>query len=567
MCASRVRFLWPNVRGRLNSARSCSADSGFLRPLAGVQSARYYSDGGTGIRAMAAEKEDSVLEVEEYLNSFKNFEKDGIPKGAGTESDEGFDLRRMSRLLSTLGDPISKYQVVHVAGTKGKGSTVAFISNILRAAGFRVGSYTSPHIRSLRERIVSGETGQPISIEAFNQLYRDLHKRVNEAVIAESGALTHFEILTALAFAQFAREKVDIAVIETGLGGARDATNVIPATSLLASVIVGVGREHLEALGGSLESIAHAKAGIIKEGRPVILGRQSENVAEGILREVAASKNATVVPGPGEEVVCELKNIIADYRNPHQFCDIVVKSKDPTVTGAICSEVWGMRDVKLGALGVHQMDNAASAIQTALCLRNGGLNISDTSIRLGLESTRIPGRFQFATPAEAMALRSKGATVILDGAHTESSAAALADTLTRTFPESCLALVVAMASDKEHLPFTRTLLQAKPKIVVTTSVDIAGGTKRVMSPSALADIFEQAAEDLGIETVYGLQDVAEIKAEGEQTLFVDEAEGLESAVARSVYMVHLLRNGTKGVVCITGSLHAVSESLKLMSSK
>ncbi|OAE28406.1 hypothetical protein AXG93_4027s1280 [Marchantia polymorpha subsp. ruderalis] len=517
---------------------------------------------------MAAETDDSVLEVEEYLNSFKNFEKDGVPKGAGTGSDEGFDLGRMSRLLSTIGDPISKYQVVHVAGTKGKGSTVAFISDILRAAGFRVGSYTSPHIRSLRERIVSGETGQPISTEAFNQLYRDLHKRVNEAVISESGALTHFEILTALAFAQFAREKVDIAVIETGLGGARDATNVIPATSLLASVIVGVGREHLEALGGSLESIAHAKAGIIKEGRPVILGRQSENVAERILREVAASKNATVVPRPDEVIVCELKNIIADYRNPHQFCDIVIKSKDPTVSGAKSSEVWGMRDVKLGALGVHQMDNAASAIQTALCLRNGGLNISDTSIRLGLERTTIPGRFQFATPAEAMALRSKGATVILDGAHTEGSAAALADTLTRTFPESCLALVVAMASDKEHLPFTRTLLEgARPKIVVTTSVDIAGGAKRAMSASAMADIFEQAAEDLGIETAYGLQDVAEIKAEGEETLFVDEAEDLEAAVARAVYMVHLVRNGTKGVICITGSLHAVSESLKLMSSK
>lgn len=110
MCASRVRSsLWPSIiRGRLNSARGCGSDWGLLRPLAG---ARFFSDGGTDIRAMAAETDDSVLEVEEYLNSFKNFEKDGVPKGAGTGSDEGFDLGRMSRLLSTIGDPISKYQV------------------------------------------------------------------------------------------------------------------------------------------------------------------------------------------------------------------------------------------------------------------------------------------------------------------------------------------------------------------------------------------------------------------------------------------------------------------------
>ncbi|KAL2607665.1 hypothetical protein R1flu_026238 [Riccia fluitans] len=571
MFASPMRSLWVAVRSNLiHGQHTFVSKWGILCPaLGGADTIKFYNSdqGGLGIEAKknpagGYEREELVTEVEEYLNSLKNFEKIGVPASAGTDSEKGFDLRRMSRLLTTLGDPLSKYRVVHVAGTKGKGSTVAFISSILRAAGFRVGSYTSPHILSLRERIVSGETGQPISAQAFHQLYRDLRLKVNEAAVAESGTLTHFEVLTALAFAHFAREKVDIAVIETGLGGARDATNVIPASSLLAAVIVGVGKEHLEALGGSLESIAHAKAGIIKEGRPVILGRQPEKMAEGILRQVAASKNAPVDPESGHELVCELKNILADYRSPHQYCDISLRHVDTMVSN---NQVWEMRDIKLATLGVHQMENAATAIQTALRLRGEGLDISDTSIRLGLENTTMPGRFQFASPSEAKALGSDGATIILDGAHTEGSAAALGNTLTRTFPESCLALVVAMASDKEHLAFARALLQgANPRIVVTTRVDIAGGTTRTMSASALADTFECAGQELGMETWYGPRDVGELRGERQDTVFIDEADSLESAVAKAVYMVHLLRDGTKGVVCVTGSLHAVSETLKLM---
>ncbi|KAL3690485.1 hypothetical protein R1sor_016794 [Riccia sorocarpa] len=537
-------------------------------PLVGANAIRFYnSDGGLGIKAKKSgwghEREELVLEVESYLNSLRNYEKIGVPANAGTDSEKGFDLGRMSRLLSTLGDPLSKYRVVHVAGTKGKGSTVAFISNILRAAGFRVGSYTSPHILSLRERIVSGETGQPISAQAFHQLYRDLRGKIDQAAVAESGKLTHFEVLTALAFAQFAREKVDIAVIEAGLGGARDATNVIPASSLLAAVIVGVGKEHMEALGGSLESIAHAKAGIIKEGRPVILGRQPESLAEGILRQVAASRNAPVLPEIGHEVVCELKRIVVDYESHHQYCDICLRHVD---TKSSSSKVWGMRDIKLTALGVHQMDNASTAIQTSLCLRGEELDIPDESIRLGLESTRIMGRFQIATPSEANALGSDGATVILDGAHTEGSAAALGDTLRRMFSGSCLVLVVAMASDKDHLAFARALLKgANPRLVVTTKVDIAGSMTRTMSASVLANIFKCAGQELGIETQYRPRDVEDLRADRQNTVVIDEADSLESAVNKAVYMVHRLRDGTKGVVCVTGSLHAVSETLTLMS--
>ncbi|GAQ85892.1 Mur ligase family protein [Klebsormidium nitens] len=200
-----------------------------------------------------------------YLEKFTNYERKGVPKGAGTNSDEGFPLRRMELLMQRLGDPVSRLKVVHVAGTKGKGSVAALLGSSLRRAQLRVGTYTSPHFLTVRERITID--GVPISPEAFAALVA-AHRSVLDEMRDLEG-VTHFEVLTALAFKHFEEEGVDIAIMEAGLGGARDATNVIPPQSLLLAVITAIHEEHLEALGGSLEAIVHAKCGIIKEGRPV----------------------------------------------------------------------------------------------------------------------------------------------------------------------------------------------------------------------------------------------------------------------------------------------------------
>lgn len=204
-----------------------------------------------------------------YLDSLKNFEKSGVPKGAGTDSDDGFDLGRMNRLMDRLGNPHSKFKTVHIAGTKGKGSTAAFLSSILRAEGYSVGCYTSPHIKTIRERMNVGRLNRPVSAKALNCLFHKIKGVLDEAIRLENGCITHFEVLTAMAFALFAQNHVDIAVIEAGLGGARDATNIISSSGLAASVITTIGEEHTAALGGSLETIAMAKSGIIKYGRPV----------------------------------------------------------------------------------------------------------------------------------------------------------------------------------------------------------------------------------------------------------------------------------------------------------
>lgn len=214
-------------------------------------------------------EEPEPKEFIDYLDSLKNYEKLGVPKDAGTDSDDGLDLGRMRRLMDRLGNPQSKFKAVHVAGTKGKGSTAAFLSNILRAEGYSVGCYTSPHMMSIRERISLGQSGNPVSTKTLNKLFHMIKPKLDEAIQLENGSLTHFEVLTATAFTLMAEEKVDIAVIEAGLGGARDATNILCSSELAASVITTIGEEHLAALGGSLESIAVAKSGIIKYGRPV----------------------------------------------------------------------------------------------------------------------------------------------------------------------------------------------------------------------------------------------------------------------------------------------------------
>ncbi|KAL3524386.1 hypothetical protein ACH5RR_017220 [Cinchona calisaya] len=215
------------------------------------------------------EAEEELEEFMDFIDNLKNYEKAGVPKGAGTDSDDGFDLGRMRRLLQLLGNPHFKFKSIHIAGTKGKGSTAAFLSSILRAQGYSVGCYTSPHIRTIRERITLGVSGDPVPVKTLNRHFQSLRMVLERAIELENGCLSHFEVLTAVAFSLFAQESVDIAVIEAGLGGARDATNVIPSSTLAAAIITTIGEEHLAALGGSLESIAVAKSGIIKDACPV----------------------------------------------------------------------------------------------------------------------------------------------------------------------------------------------------------------------------------------------------------------------------------------------------------
>lgn len=253
--------------------------------------------------AAAAATTAAPLDIDAFLSPFKNHERTGIPKGAGTaQGTDGFDMTRMRRLLKALSDPHLGYPVIHVAGTKGKGSTVGFLAAVLRAAGYNTGTYKSPHVHSVAERIVcgpvhvegtrvggdtAGNTAGDAATAAAASLVTDaaVDADTADAILrtqaAEGGALTYFEVLTALAFLRFKRLNVQRAVVEVGVGGELDATNVFPPESLAAAVITAIGEDHWDALGGSLSHIVRAKCGIIRPHRPVFLvGSRSQKTKQ-----------------------------------------------------------------------------------------------------------------------------------------------------------------------------------------------------------------------------------------------------------------------------------------------
>ncbi|KAD7480492.1 hypothetical protein E3N88_03628 [Mikania micrantha] len=525
---------------------------------------RKYIIKGLGIKRHFSQ----LKEFNDYLNNLKNHEKFGVPKGAGTDSDDGFDLGRMERLMQSLGNPQSKYKTIHIAGTKGKGSTAAFVSNILRAQGYYVGCYTSPHIKTIRERITLGkqQLGHPVSPKALSSLFQRIKATLDQAVQLEQGHLTHFEVLTAVAFKLFAEENVDIAVIETGLGGARDATNIISSSDLAASVITTISEEHLAALGGSLESIAIAKSGIIKHGCPVVLGGTYLPHIEFILRSKASSMCSPVISASGFGNRSIIKGISNVSGIPCQLSDIILGiEKDLQLS----IELY---DVKLRLLGLHQLQNAATATCAALCLRYQGWKISDRSVRTGLESTQLLGRSQFLTSFEAEALGLPGATILLDGAHTKESAKALADMIHITYPDARLVFVVAMASDKDHQAFASELLAVKQAdAIFLTEVGIAGDEHRMTSLSLLRDRWIEASNELGIKlSEYEAEEYNEL-LKNQSCKSVDQLHDTTTLLFSSCSVLESMRIGDKilkskgidrrGLVVVTGSLHVVSSVL------
>ncbi|KAH9646609.1 Dihydrofolate synthetase [Citrus sinensis] len=530
-----------------------------------------FSIGSKSCFFSTSSEEPELMHFMNYLDSLKNFEKSGVPKGAGTDSDDGFDLGRMNRLMDRLGNPHSKFKTVHIAGTKGKGSTAAFLSSILRAEGYSVGCYTSPHIKTIRERMNVGRLNRPVSAKALNCLFHKIKGVLDEAIRLENGCITHFEVLTAMAFALFAQNHVDIAVIEAGLGGARDATNIISSSGLAASVITTIGEEHTAALGGSLETIAMAKSGIIKYGRPLVLGGPFLPHIEHILRDEASLMCSQVVSAYDAGIRATINGLSMFNDRPCQSCDIIVQAERDLKLSI------ELLDVKLCMIGNHQLHNALTATCAALCLRDQGWKISDGSVRAGLENTCLVGRTQFLTSKQAELLGLPGATILVDGgdfysfvAHTKESAKALVDTIQMTFPQARLALVVAMAIDKDHLAFAKEFLSGrKLDSVILTEADVAGGKARVTPASLLRDRWIQASEELGIITVHnGMAEYREMFDDQLVTsLTVLEHKTLLAAsksFALSMKMAYqILRRveNQPGILVVTGSLHIVSSVL------
>jgi dihydrofolate synthase/folylpolyglutamate synthase len=342
----------------------------------------------------------SPFNLEEYLASFDKF---GIHLG----------LERIQQLLYTLGNPHQQIPIIHIAGTNGKGSVCAFLLSILQAAGYRVGRYTSPHLLDWRERITIN--GEWISNQ---DLLESLHRV--ESAIAPEFPPTQFEVITAAMWWYFGEKAVDIAIIETGLGGRLDATNVCDRP--LVSAITSIGLDHCQQLGNTLTAIASEKAGIIKPKCPVVI---AENAPEAI-----AALQAKVTE-----------------------CDALVtlaKSATKTATGA----TYQGFEYSLPLLGQHQLMNSAVAIAVIHSLRNQGWQISDDAIRLGIANTEWAGRLQWIK----FNLNGSSRKILIDGAHNVVAAEYLRQFVNESFPNQRKRWVVGILSTKDQAGILRALL-------------------------------------------------------------------------------------------------------------
>jgi len=382
----------------------------------------------------------------DYILGFADFER-------AHRSTLVFDLTRIKRLLKRLGNPQEAAGSIHVAGTKGKGSTAAMIASILTQSGYRTGLYTSPHLLSITERIQVD--GTSITEGAFGRLVEVLKPEV-EAVNRSGGLseLTTFEILTALAFMYFKEMRVDYQVLETGLGGRLDATNVVKPE---VCAITSISFDHMDVLGDTLTQIATEKAGIIKSAGIVVCSPQFPEAMETI-EAVCRERGARLVR-VGSDVTWQRQGFSTE-------------GQAFTLRG-----MKGSYELEIPLLGEHQLENAATAVAVVEVFSELGAKVSPESISRGLEQVNWPGRLQ---------ILHREPWVVVDGAHNADSARRLVKALERYFDFERLFLIFGASSDKNIPGIVAELVSFPGEIIVARSRH-----PRAVAPARLADEFSK----------------------------------------------------------------------------
>jgi dihydrofolate synthase/folylpolyglutamate synthase len=317
-------------------------------------------------------------------------------------------LERITELLGKLGNPQKGLRCVHIAGTNGKGSCAAMTASVLRAAGYRTGLFISPYLWRFNERMQLN--GRPIDDEVL----ADVTARLKPHAEAMADHPTEFEMMTTAALLWYAEEKCDVVVLEVGLGGRFDATNVIEAPEV--SVIMNIGLDHTEILGDTLEKIAFEKAGIVKPGFPCVLYEQSQEVTD-VVRRVCAERKAPLR--------------IADFS--------AIEPEFDSLEGQVFTYKNNAYAIPL--LGAHQMKNAAVVIEAAEALRERGWRIEQDALEHGLYAVSWPARFEL--------LRAEPPFVV-DGGHNPQCAMTVAESLLRYFPDRRRVLLVGVLADKDY---------------------------------------------------------------------------------------------------------------------
>ena len=408
-----------------------------------------------------------------------------------------FKLDRMEQLLAKLGNPHKQIRSVHVAGTNGKGSTVHMIGAMLQACGYTVGVYTSPHLVDLRERILIN--GQLIEKSAFT----DLMKRVAKAAEKAGVEPTFFEAMTAVCFQHFAEQAVDLAVVEVGLGGRLDSTNVIRPE---ACVITSIDYDHMNFLGNSLEEIAREKAGIFKQYVPAFIF-ESEPAVERTIVEVA------------EKVGAPLRIVNKDIDYSARFC--VTDDLGPHTRVCLYTKTSRLEHLPVPLPGEHMASNCGLALAVVDHLKTVGFDCPEDKITAGLAATRVPGRMQLVWDRPR---------VLVDGAHNPAALGALMRCAGAHVPYDSMICVFGCCSDKDVPALIDKVNLGADKVIFTR----AASNPRSADPEDLQKLF-------------------------------NERSGKMSQVAKT--LPEALEMATRAVsredlVCVTGSFYLVGETLK-----
>lgn len=363
-------------------------------------------------------------------------------------------LERTRELLRRLGDPQDKLRFVHIAGTNGKGSTAAMVASVLVSSGYRTGLNTSPSLYRFNERMQVD--GAPITDDEVAELTEQLRLAAN----AMEDTPTEFELVTALSFLYFAHRKCDIVVLEVGMGGRLDSTNVVTSTEV--AIITTIGLDHTEMLGDTVEKIAKEKAGIIKPGCAVVVSAQPQSVLDVVAKAAGDAAAPMTVADPAA-----LRYLQGD------------------VTGQLF-DYGALKALRLPLVGAHQRINAATALAALETLRAKGWNITEDSIRKGLAETVWPGRFE---------LLSSDPVFIADGGHNPQCAAAVAATLRELYGEKKIIFLMGLLADKD---FAGVAGQVAPlaKCFYTVRPD----TPRALTAAELRDKLRTAYPDIPAES-------------------------------------------------------------------
>jgi dihydrofolate synthase/folylpolyglutamate synthase len=412
-----------------------------------------------------------------------------------------FNLSRMNRLLGSIGNPHKKLKCVHIAGTKGKGSTAVMISGMLRANGLKVGLYTSPHVQSIRERICVNDSW--IS-EA------DFVRCVNAVLPFVRGAKgtkpTFFELITAMGFLYFAEQGVDIAVIETGLGGRLDATNVLRPE---VCAITSISLDHTAQLGNSLELIAEEKAGIFKAGIPAISAPQPEGV-KSVLRRIAERQGAPL-QFTGDEIEFSYRFESSRLAGPH---------------GRVClsTPTSYFEHLSVPLPGEHQAINCGVALSVIDALKSRGFALDDQKAVEGLADARLPGR---------MEIIHEEPKVLVDGAHNAASIEALMRTIGQSVSYDSMIVIFGCQTGKDIPGMIRHIQLGADKIIFTRST-----APNAAEPQVLAAVYQEQSGSIA-QTCNSLEEAMRIA---------------QRAVS------------SEDLICITGSFYLVGEAKRLLTN-